>query len=104
AYPSGAATCAWATSARGGRTLNLALYTFGRAGPFLAAQKDSSPFTPVPGVPGDAFTVPGAAYLVAADGRAAVVRGTALAGPSGRPARVTPALRDLLREVARLIT
>lgn len=104
AYKDSSTACSWASGVEGGRTVTLALYTNQQAGPFFAAQKGSEPTTKVPGVTGDAFTVPGRAYVVADDGQALAVSGSfAPKAPSDRPMPVTPALTALLASAAALM-
>jgi hypothetical protein len=87
------------------RYLTLSLYTNRQLGPFLADQKSFEPTAKLPGVEGDAFTVPGTAYLVADDGQAVGVTGLFGRRTEGRePLPPTPELAALLQDAAGLLT
>ena len=104
AYRDRSATCAWATGTRRPATVTLSLYTNPQAGPFLAALGDTGPNEKVTGVPGNAFTLPGRAYVVAEDGQAAALRGQLPSAPDPRkPLPVTPELTALLEDAASLL-
>jgi hypothetical protein len=103
-YRDGSATCAWATGTRRPATVTLSLYTNRQAGPFLAGLEHSGPSARVTGVPGTAFTVPGAAYVVADDGQAVALGGRLPSVPDPRkPLPVTPELTALLEDAASLL-
>lgn len=96
-YKDQSAVCSWATGVEHARTVSVSVYTNRQAGPFLADQKAYEPTRKVPGVTGDAFTVPGTAYVVAEDGQAVSVSGTFPPSVADRkPLPVTPQLTALL--------
>ncbi len=79
-------------------------YTNVRFGEFIAGQKDFEAHAVVPGVPGDAFTLPGTAYAVADDGQVVAVTGRfgPETGPK-KPLTPTSALGDLLSNAVGLL-
>ncbi len=96
-YKDQSAVCSWATGVRNPRTVSVSVYTNRQAGPFLADQKNYAPTKKVPGVTGDAFTVPGTAYVVAEDGQAVSVTGRFPPKVAdAEPLPVTPELTALL--------
>jgi hypothetical protein len=96
-YKDQSAVCSWATGVDDPRTVSLSIYTNRQAGPFIADQKSFRPTTPVRGVRGDAFTIPGVAYVVADDGQVVSVGGSfPPRAPKGKPLPVTPQLTALL--------
>lgn len=102
-YPSGSATCSWATGAVGGRFVAVGVYTNAYAGPFLAELEHSEPSAKVPGITGG-FTVPGTAYAVAEDGQAVSVSGAFEPSVGPRtPLAVTPQLKALLGSAVSLL-
>jgi hypothetical protein len=103
AYPSGSATCSWATGAVDARAVTVTVYTNRYAGPFLADLRGNEPTADVPGVTG-AFTNPGIAYAVAEDGQAVSVAGTFPPRVAPRqPLPVTPQLKALLSSAVSLL-
>ncbi|MEO5711071.1 MAG: hypothetical protein ABIQ59_14775 [Nocardioidaceae bacterium] len=102
-YPSGSATCSWATGAVDARAVTVAIYTNAYAGPFLADLRGNEPTNDVPG-PDDAFTNPGVAYSIAGDGQAVSVGGTFPPEVGARkPLPVTPQLKALLADAFSLL-
>ena len=99
-YADGSAACSWATGTTGARTVTVAMYTNRQAGPFLASQQDTGPSNPVEGVPGEAFTTPESAYVVADDGQAVAINGSFAKARDGRPLPVTPELTALMGDAA----
>jgi hypothetical protein len=99
-YADGSAVCSWATGITKARTVTVAMYTNRQAGPFLASQQDTGPSTPVRGVPGEAFTTPASAYVVADDGQAVAINGSFAGARNGRPLPVTPELTALMGDAA----
>lgn len=96
-YKDQSVVCSWATGVDDPKTVSLSIYTNQHAGPFIADQKTFQPSAPAPGLPGDAFTVPGAGYIVADDGQVVAVNGTfPPRAPKGKPLPVTPQLTALL--------
>ncbi len=103
-YPNGSVTCSWATGTTRARTVTVSLYTLAQTGPFLATLRTSGPSADVPGVRGDAFTTPTAAYVISGDGQVIGVSGRFGRTPRpGRPVPVTPALTALMNDAARLL-
>lgn len=103
-YKDQSAVCSWATGVQDARTVSVSVYTNQQAGPFLAEQKNYEPATKVPGVSGDAFTVPGTAYVVAEDGQAVSVTGRFPPETAdAKPLPVTPQLSALLASGAALL-
>jgi hypothetical protein len=103
-YKDQSAVCSWATGVRNPRTVSVSVYTNRQAGPFLADQKGYEPTRKVPGVTGDAFTIPGTAYVVAEDGQAVAVTGTfPPRAAADKPLPVTPQLAALLTSGAALL-
>ena len=102
-YKDGSIVCSFATGVRKARAVSVSRYTNRQAGPFLADQKSYSPSTDVPGVAGDAFTIPGTAYVVAEDGQAISVTGDIGSPGMRKPAPVTPQLTALLTSAAALL-
>lgn len=103
-YADGSVVCSWATGTTRARTVAVSLYTNSQAGPFLASQKATGPSADVPGVPGDAFTTPSTAYVVAADGQVIGVTGRLEAAPpKGRALPVTPELTALLKDATSVL-
>jgi hypothetical protein len=102
-YPSGSATCSWATAAVDPRSVSVSVYTNPYAGPFLADLEGTEPSAVVPGITGG-FTIPGIAYAVAADGQAVSVGGTFPPRVAPRkPLPVTPQLKALLGSAVSLL-
>ncbi len=101
--------CSFATGVGAdARFVTVAVYGNQQAGPFFEAQQDPATSEEVPGAEGGtAFTVPGAAYLVADDGQAVSVGGrfgpADPAGPARRPLPPTPELAALLTSAAGLM-
>ncbi len=98
--------CSFATGVGAdARIVTVAVYGNQQAGPFFEAQQDPATSEEVPGVEGgSAFTVPGAAYLVADDGQAVSVGGRfGPTGPARRPLAPTPELAALLTSAAGLM-
>jgi len=104
-YKDRSSACSFGTGVDGkAKYLTLSLYTNRQLGPFLADQKTFEPTVRVPGVEGDAFTVPGTAYLIAEDGQAIGVTGIFGERPKGRrPLPPTPELAALLTDASRLL-
>ena len=102
-YPTGSATCSWATAAVGARSVTVSVYTNVYAGPFLADLEGTEPSAKVPGITGG-FTIPGTAYAVAEDGQAVSVGGTFPPETAPRrPLPVTPELTALLGSAVSLL-
>lgn len=102
-YPSGSATCSWATGTIDARVVTVAVYTNPYAGPFLADLRGNEPTAEVPGITG-AFTNPGIAYAIAEDGQAVSVGGVFPPTVSPRtPLPVTPQLKALLTSAVSLL-
>ena len=102
-YPTGSATCSWATGAVNARLVTVSVFTNAYAGPFLAELERSEPSAKVPGITGG-FTIPGVAYAVAEDGQAVSVEGTFPPKVAPRkPLPVTPQLKALLGSAVSLL-
>jgi hypothetical protein len=99
-YADGSAVCSWATGVTRARTVTVAMYTNRQAGPFLASQQDTGPSARVRRVPGEAFTTPASAYVVADDGQAVAINGSFARARNGRPLPVTPELTALMDDAA----
>ena len=94
--------CSFATGTTRPRTLALTYYSSQQAGQFFSDQRLSEPHTDLKGIASEAFTVPGSAFAVSADGQAVSVGGT-FGGPTGaKPLPASPALKALLASGASL--